>query len=90
MPLRMYWPRLFFVVFKEIQCLHNFNYDDVRHVTELISLPSFSAAVSEIHDLNQNKKEKKFESGNFQFTTFSRHITDPFLNESYLLTTSTH
>ena len=42
-----------------------------------ISLPSFmfvSAAVSEIHDLNQNKKEKKFENGNFQFTTFPRHI----------------
>ena len=58
-----------------------------------ISLPSFvfvSAAVSEIHDLNQNKKEKKFENGNFQFTTFPRHITDPFINESYLLTTSTH
>ena len=35
MPLRMYWPRLFFVVFQEIHCLHNFNYDDVRHVTEL-------------------------------------------------------
>ena len=36
-----------------------------------ISLPSFmfvSAAVSEIHGLNQNK------SGNFQFTTFPRHI----------------
>ena len=30
MPLRMYWPRLFFVVFQETQCLHNFNYDDVR------------------------------------------------------------
>ena len=75
------------MVFQEIQCLHNFNHDDVHHVTELISLPSFmfvSAAVSEIHDLNQNKKEKK------QFTTFSRHITDPFFNESYLLTTSTH
>ena len=36
MPLRMYWPRLFFVVFQEIQCLHNFfNYDNVRHVIEL-------------------------------------------------------
>ena len=56
-----------------------------------ISLPSFmfvSAAVSEIHDLNQNKEEK-FENGNFQFTTFPRHITDPFFYESYLLTTST-
>ena len=51
-----------------------------------ISLPSFmfvSAAVSEIHDLNQNKKEKKFEN------TFPMHTTDPFFNESYLLTTST-
>ena len=58
-----------------------------------ISLPSFmfvSATVSEIHDLNQNKKEKKFENGNFQFTTFPRHLADPFFNESYLLTTSTH
>ena len=35
MPLRMYWQRLFFVVFQEMQCLHNFNHDDVRHVTEL-------------------------------------------------------
>ena len=25
----------FLVVFQEIQCLHNFNYDDVRRVTEL-------------------------------------------------------
>ena len=88
MPLRMYWPRLFFVVFQEIQCLHNFNYDDVRDVTELYLSMFVSAAVSEIHDLNQNKK--KFENGNFQFTTFPRHITDPFFNESYLLTTSTH
>ena len=65
------------MVFQEIQCLHNFNHDNVRHVTSFISLPSFmfvSAAVSEIHDLNQNKKEKKFENGNFQFTTFPRHI----------------
>ena len=55
-----------------------------------ISLPSFmfvSAVVSEIHELNQNKK---FENGNFQFITFPRHITDPFFNESYLLTISTH
>ena len=35
MPLRIYWQRLFFVVFQEIQCLHNFNHDDVRHITEL-------------------------------------------------------
>ena len=47
-----------------------------------ISLPSFmfvNAAVSDIHDLNQKKKkEKNFENGYFQFTTFPRHITDPF------------
>ena len=59
-----------------------------------ISLPSFmfvSAAVSEMHDLNQNKKEKKnLQNGYFQFTTFPRHITDPFFYDSYLLTVSTH
>ena len=58
-----------------------------------ISLPSFmfvSAVVSEIHDLNQNKKEKKnLQNGYFQFTTFPRHITDPFFYDSYLLTIST-
>ena len=63
------------MVFQEIQCLHNFNHDDVRHVTELYLSTKFHAAVSEIHDLNQNKKEKKFENGHFQFTTFPRHIT---------------
>ena len=35
MLLRMFWPRLFFVVFQETQCLHIFNHDDVCHVTEL-------------------------------------------------------
>ena len=27
--------KIFCVVFQEIQCLHNFNHDNVRHVTEL-------------------------------------------------------
>ena len=72
MPLRMYWPRLFFVVFQEIQCLH---LTMTMFVTSqsFISLPSFmfvSAAVSEIHDLNQNKKEKKFENGIFNLPPF--------------------
>ena len=52
-----------------------------------------SAAVSEIHDLNQNKKEKEknyLQNGYFQFTTFPRHITNPFFYDSYLLTISTH
>ena len=57
-----------------------------------ISLPSFmfvSAAVSEIHDLNQNKKEKKFENNLPPFPGIYL-VTDPFFNENYLLTTSTH
>ena len=56
-----------------------------------ISLPSFmfvSAAVSEIHDLKQNKKN--FENAYFQFNTFPGDITDPFFHLSYLLTISTH
>ena len=59
-----------------------------------ISLPSFmfvSATVSEIHDLNQNKKERIiYTMVIFNFTTFPRRITDPFFNDSYLLTISTH
>ena len=35
-----------------------------------------SAAVSEIHDLNQNKKKE--EKNNFE-NGFPRHITEPFL-----------
>ena len=45
-----------------------------------ISLQSFmfvSAVVSEIHDLNQNKKKKK---ENYVENTLSRHITDPPFN----------
>ena len=41
MQLRMYWPRLFLVVFQDIQCLQNFNYDNVRHVTELYLTTKF-------------------------------------------------
>ena len=57
--LKMYWPRLFLVVFQEI---HNFNHTYVRRVTELISLPSFmfvGDAVSEIRDSNRNKEKEK-------------------------------
>ena len=68
----------FLVVFREIQCLHNFNHDSVCHVTELNLSTKFHAMVSVIHGLNQNKKKK--EKNNFEngFTTFPRHITDPF------------
>ena len=56
-----------------------------------ISPPSFmfvSAAVSEIHELNQNKKNS--EIGYFQFNTFPGHIIYPFFKQRYLLSTSTH
>ena len=53
--------RDFFVFF---QCLHNFNHDDVRRVTEHYLSTEFfmfvSAAVREIHDLNQNKSKEEF------------------------------
>ena len=59
MPLRMYWARLFFVVSQEIQCLTMTMFVKSQ---SYISLPSFMlvrVAVSEIHDLNQNKKKKE-------------------------------
>ena len=89
MPLRMYWPRLWFSKKYSVYIILTMT----MFVTSqsFISLPSFmfvSAAVSEIHDLNQNKEEN-FGNGNFQFTTFPRQITDPFFNESFLLTTCT-
>ena len=91
MPIKMYWPRLFFVVFQEI---HNFNHACVRRVTELISLPSFmfvGAAVSEVCESDRNKaKQKNLQNGYFQFNIFPRHIIDPFFQQSYLLTISTH
>ena len=47
-----------------------------------ISLQSFmfvSAAVSELRESNQNKKEKE-EIGSFQFNTFPEHIIHSFFN----------
>ena len=59
-----------------------------------ISPPSFmfvSAAVSEIRELNQNKKEKEkknnSEIGYLHFNTFPAHIIYPFFNQRYLLST---
>ena len=59
-PFIMYCSRLFVVVFQEISCLHTFNM--FVGLQSFISLPSFmfvSAAVCEIRELDQNKKEKK-------------------------------
>ena len=79
MPLRMYWPRLF--LWYSIYIILTMT----MFVTSqsFISLPSFmfvSAAVSEIHDLNQNKKEKKttnLQNGNLP-PFLGIYITDPF------------
>ena len=70
----MYCSRLF-VVFQE---MHTFEHD-VHRSQNFISLPSFifvNAAVSEIRELNRNKKEKK----NHQFKNFPGHIIYLFLS----------
>ena len=90
MPIKMYWPRLFFVVFREI---YNLTMSMFVGSRSFISLPSFmfvDAAVSEIRELNRNKKEKNLQNGYFQFNTFPRHIIDPFFHQSYLFAISTH
>ena len=69
-PFIMYCSRLFVVVFQKINCL---NMTLLVGLQSYISPPSFtlvSAAVSEIRELNWNKK--KSETGNFQFNTFLR------------------
>ena len=51
-----------------------------------------SAAVSEIHELNQNKKKKKekeknySEIGYFQLNIFPGNIIYPFLNQRHIYT----
>ena len=77
MPFKMYWPRLFFVVFQEVHCLHNCNDDDVHQVTGLYLSTKFHAhqCYSEIHELNQSEEEEKkikknFENGYFHLTPF--------------------
>ena len=88
-PFITYSSRLFVVVFQEMNCLHTFKYDIIRQSQTYISPPSFvfvSAAGSEIHELNRNKKEENSEIGYFQFNTFPGHI----FNQRYLLSTCTH
>ena len=70
---------------------------DVVGSQSFISLPSFmhiSAAVNELHESNQNKKEKEkknnSEIGYFQFNTFPGYIIHPFCNQRYLLSTCMH
>ena len=83
-PFIMYCSRLFVVVFQEINCIHTFNM--FVGSQSFISQPSFSAPVSEIRKLNQNKKKKKkknrnSEIGYFQFNTFPGHIIYPLFNQ---------
>ena len=97
-PFIMYCSRLFVVVFQEINCLQTFKHVYVRQVTELhLSIPSFmfvSAVVSEIHELNQNKKKKMKKNNSeicyFRFITFPGHIIYPFFNQRYFLSSLTH
>ena len=94
MPIKMYWLRLFFVVFREIHCFYIIlTMPMFVGSWSFISLPSFmfvGAAVSEIHESNWNKEKDNLQNGDFQFNTFPRHISDPFFHQSYLLTISTH
>ena len=87
----MYCSRLFVVVIQEGNCLHMPMFVGSQN---FISLPSFmfvSAAVSELCELNQNKKEKKnSEIGYFQFNTFPGYIIHPFFSHRYLLSTCMH
>ena len=59
MPLRMYWPRLFLSKIYSVDIILTMTIFVASQ--SFISLPSFmfvSAAVSEIHNFNQNKKKK--------------------------------
>ena len=77
MPMKMYWPRLFFVVFREMFTMPMFVQSQ-----SFISLPSFmfvGAAVSEICTSNRNKKN--LQNGYSQFNTFPGHIIDPLFHQ---------
>ena len=91
-PFIMYCSTLFVAVFQEMNSL---NLTLFVGSQSFISLPSFmfvSAAVSELRESNQNKKEKKNNSEivYFQFNTFPGHIIYPFFNQRYLLSTCMH
>ena len=93
-PIITYCSLLFAVVFQEMKCL---NMKLFIGSQSFISPPSFlfvSFAVSEICELNQNKKEEKnSEIGYFQFNTFLEHIIYHIYHsiyQRYLLSTCTH
>ena len=70
MPFKMYWLRLFLLFSKKYIILTMTMFVGSK---SFISLPSFmfvGATVSEICESNQNKEEKNFENGYFQFSTF--------------------
>ena len=77
--------------FHEMNC---FKHDVVRQHTELHLSTNFHvcAAVSELRESNQNKKEEEKNSGigYFQFNTFPGYIFHPFFNQRYLLSTYMH
>ena len=60
MPLRMYWPRLFFVVFQEIYtCLTMTMFVTSQGLISLPSIMFVSAVVSEICESKGKEKKKK-------------------------------
>ena len=67
----MYCLRLFVVVFQEMNCLNMTLFVGSQSFISLPSSMPVSAPVSEIRELNQNKKKKKnFKIGYFQFDNF--------------------
>ena len=84
-PFIMYCSALFVVVFQERNCLNMTLFVGSQ---SFISLPSFmfvSAAVSELCESNQNKKEEKKNSEISYFqNTCPGYIIHPFFNQRYL------
>ena len=102
-PFTMYCSRLFVVVFQErigytlLNMMLFVGSPSFIFPPSFISPPSFmfvsAVAVSEIHELNKNKKkekEKNSKIGYFQFNTFPGHIIYPLFNQRHLLSTCMH
>ena len=83
----MYCSRLVVVVFQEINCLHTLKLPMFVGSQSFISQPSFmfvSAPVSEIRELNQNKKKKEKKNSDIgYFQPFLGIQFTHFLNQKY-------
>ena len=91
-PFIMYCLRLFIVVFQEMNCLHTLNMALFVGSQSFISLPSFmlvSAPVSEIPELNQNKKRRRRIILKLPILQLSWAYNLLIFSQSYLLNTCT-